>query len=76
MLNEEAGELTQAYVARAAQARDEGRTGAELEQDFRSELADVLAQVLLITRRFDVALTRRGRSQVGSSPSSRWRSRT
>jgi NTP pyrophosphatase (non-canonical NTP hydrolase) len=56
-LNEEVGELTQAYLARAGQARDKGRTGAELDQDFRSELADVLAQVLLIARRFDVDLT-------------------
>jgi NTP pyrophosphatase (non-canonical NTP hydrolase) len=56
-LNEEVGELTQAYLARAGQARDKGRTSAELEGDFRSELADVLAQVLLIARRFDVDLT-------------------
>ncbi|WP_420364440.1 pyrophosphatase [Curtobacterium sp. L3-7] len=53
-LNEEVGELTQAYLARAGQARDKGRTSEELESDFRSELADVLAQVLLIARRFDV----------------------
>jgi NTP pyrophosphatase (non-canonical NTP hydrolase) len=56
-LNEEVGELTQAYLARAGQARDKGRTGAELEQDFRAELADVLAQVLLLARRFDVDLS-------------------
>jgi NTP pyrophosphatase (non-canonical NTP hydrolase) len=55
-LNEEVGELTQAYLARAGQARDKGRTAVELEEDFRSELADVLAQVLLIARRFDVDL--------------------
>jgi NTP pyrophosphatase (non-canonical NTP hydrolase) len=56
-LNEEVGELTQAYLARAGQARDKGRTGAQLEEGFRAELADVLAQVLLIARRFDVDLT-------------------
>ena len=56
-LNEEVGELTQAYLARTGQARDKGRSDAELEQDFRSELADVLAQVMLIARRFDVDLT-------------------
>ncbi|MDQ1124931.1 MazG nucleotide pyrophosphohydrolase domain-containing protein [Microbacterium trichothecenolyticum] len=56
-LNEEVGELTQAYLAREGQARDKGRTRDELETDFRSELADVLAQVLLIARRFDVDLT-------------------
>lgn len=55
--NEEVGELTQAHLARAGQARDKGRTITELEQDARSELADVLAQVLLIARRFNVDLT-------------------
>lgn len=55
-LNEEVGELTQAYLARAGQARDKGRSDVELERDFRAELADVLAQVLLIARRFDVDL--------------------
>lgn len=55
-LNEEVGELTQAYLARVGQARDKGRTSEELDNDFRSELADVLAQVLLIARRFDVNL--------------------
>lgn len=53
-LNEEVGELTQAYLARAGRARDKGRTPDELEADFRAELADVFAQVLLIANRFDV----------------------
>jgi NTP pyrophosphatase (non-canonical NTP hydrolase) len=53
-LNEEVGELTQAYMARAGQARDKGRTPAELDDDFRAELADVLAQVLLIAERFKI----------------------
>ncbi|WIB62983.1 pyrophosphatase [Curtobacterium sp. MCBD17_040] len=56
-LNEEVGELTQAYLARAGQARDKGRSAVELEGDFRSELADVFAQVLLIARRFHVDLS-------------------
>lgn len=55
-LGEEVGELTQAYLARSGQARDKGRTAAQVEQDFRAELADVLAQVLLIAERFDVDL--------------------
>lgn len=55
-LGEEVGELTQAYLARAGQARDKGRTPAEREEDFRAELADVFAQVLLIAHRFDVDL--------------------
>ena len=53
-LHEEVGELTQAYLARAGQARDKGRTVAELEDDFRAEVADVLAQVLLIAERFQI----------------------
>ncbi len=53
-LHEEVGELTQAYLARAGQARDKGKTPDELEADFRAELADVLAQVLLIAHRFEV----------------------
>lgn len=56
-LNEEVGELTQAYLARTGQARDKGRTSVELDADFRAELADVLAQVLLIAHRFGVDLT-------------------
>ncbi|MDQ0648609.1 NTP pyrophosphatase (non-canonical NTP hydrolase) [Microbacterium natoriense] len=55
-LHEEVGELTQAYLARAGQARDKGRTDIQLEEDFRAELADVFAQVLLIARRFNVDL--------------------
>ncbi len=53
-LNEEVGELTQAYLARAGQSRNKGRTPDELDADFRGELADVAAQVLLIANRFDV----------------------
>lgn len=55
-LTEEVGELTQAYLARAGQSRDKGRTPAELEDDFRAEAADVLAQVLLIAERFGIDL--------------------
>jgi NTP pyrophosphatase (non-canonical NTP hydrolase) len=55
-LGEEVGELTQAYLARSGQARDKGRTDDQLEQDFRSELSDVFAQVLLIAHRFGVDL--------------------
>ena len=53
-LQEEAGELTQAFLMRAGQARDKGRSAAKLDQAFRAELADVLAQVLIMARRFDV----------------------
>lgn len=55
-LGEEVGELTQAYLARSGRARDKGRSDLQLDEDFRAELADVLAQVLLIGRRFNVEL--------------------
>ncbi|RWZ68081.1 pyrophosphatase [Labedella populi] len=55
-LHEEVGELTQAYLARAGQARDKGRSSEELEADFRAEMADVFAQVLLLAERFEVDL--------------------
>ena len=55
-LGEEVGELTQAYLARSGQARAKDRSEEQREEDFRSELSDVLAQVLLIARRFDIDL--------------------
>jgi NTP pyrophosphatase (non-canonical NTP hydrolase) len=51
-LNEEVGELTQAYLMRTGQARHKGRSQEEIESDFRAEVADVLAQVLLTARHF------------------------
>lgn len=53
-LNEEVGELTQAFLARAGQARDKGASPSELDAAVRDELADVFAQVLLCARRFGV----------------------
>jgi NTP pyrophosphatase (non-canonical NTP hydrolase) len=53
-LHEEVGELTQAFLMRAGQARDKGFSPAELDRDFRAELSDVLAQVLIMARHFDV----------------------
>jgi len=55
-LNEEVGELTQAFLARSGQSRDKGRSPEELHDDFRAELADVLAHVLLLAERFGVDL--------------------
>lgn len=55
-LGEEVGELTQAYLARSGRARDKGRSATELDGDFRAELSDVLAQVLLIAKRFEIDL--------------------
>jgi len=52
-LHEEVGELTQAYLARSGRSRDRG---PGVDEAFRAELADVLAQLLLVARRFDVDL--------------------
>jgi NTP pyrophosphatase (non-canonical NTP hydrolase) len=56
-LNEEVGELTQAYLALSGQARDKGRAADQRDEDFRAELADVFAQVLLLAERFDIDLS-------------------
>lgn len=55
-LQEEVGELTQAFLMRAGQARDKGHSPGELESSFRSELADVLAQLLVMARHHGVDL--------------------
>ncbi|GAA1714946.1 MazG nucleotide pyrophosphohydrolase domain-containing protein [Isoptericola hypogeus] len=55
-LHEEVGELTQAYLARSGRSRDRGDGAAAVDTAFRAELADVLAQLLLVARRFDVDL--------------------
>ena len=56
MLQEEVGELTQAFLMRAGQARDKGHSPDQLEENFRAELADVLAHVLLMARNHGVDL--------------------
>jgi NTP pyrophosphatase (non-canonical NTP hydrolase) len=55
-LHEEVGELTQAYLERGGRSRDRGATSDDVDAAFRAELADVLAQLLLVARRFDVDL--------------------
>jgi NTP pyrophosphatase (non-canonical NTP hydrolase) len=49
-LQEEVGELTQAFLRKTGQGRAKGRTPEEIETSFRSELADVLGHVLLLAR--------------------------
>lgn len=56
-LQEEVGELTQAFLMRTGQARSKGNTPQELEDRFGAELADVLCHVLLMARHHDVDLT-------------------
>ena len=53
-LQEEIGELTQAFLMRTGQARSKGRTPEELEDNFRAEFADVLCQLLLMARHHGV----------------------
>lgn len=53
-LQEEVGELTQAYLMMTGQGRAKGNTAADLRTGFESEIADVLAQVLLIARHHEV----------------------
>jgi NTP pyrophosphatase (non-canonical NTP hydrolase) len=55
-LQEEVGELTQAFLRKTGQGRPKGLTPAELETSFRAELADVLGHVLLIGRHHGVDL--------------------
>ncbi len=55
-LQEEVGELTQAFLMRTGQARTKGLTPDELEANFRAEIADVLCQLLLMARHNDVDL--------------------
>ena len=50
-LTEEVGELAQAYLARSGRTRSQGS-----DEEFRDELADVLAHLLLIAERFGVDL--------------------
>ena len=55
-LQEEVGELTQAQLMRDGQARTKGLTPDELDQAFRSEVADVLCQTLLLARHHGIDL--------------------
>jgi NTP pyrophosphatase (non-canonical NTP hydrolase) len=55
-LQEEVGELTQAFLMKTGQARDKGRSTAELDADFRAEIADVLCHVLLLARHHGIDL--------------------
>ena len=49
-LPEEVGELTQAHLMRTGQAGTKGMTAGEIDEAFRSEVADVLAHTLLLAR--------------------------
>lgn len=55
-LQEEVGELTQAHLMRTGQARTKGLTAKEIDEAFRSEVADVLAHTLLLARHHGIDL--------------------
>ncbi|MCF6468804.1 pyrophosphatase [Nonomuraea sp. MG754425] len=55
-LQEEVGELTQAFLMLTGRARKKGRTEEELATALREELADVLCHVLLMARQHGVDL--------------------
>lgn len=55
-LQEEMGELTQAWNRLTGRGRRKGRTSAELERDLADETADMLGHVLLFARRNDIDL--------------------
>ena len=53
-LQEEIGELTQAYLMLSGQARTKGRSAEEIRATFRAEVADVLCQVLILARHHEI----------------------
>ena len=55
-LQEEMGELTQAFMNLHGMGRDRGQTGEEIRQDFVDECADVFGQFLLFARHHGVDL--------------------
>ncbi|NUR94946.1 MAG: pyrophosphatase [Kribbellaceae bacterium] len=55
-LQEEVGELTQAYLQHTGRARAKGATVEEIREAFHQEFADVLCQLLLFARQHDVDL--------------------
>ncbi len=55
-LQEELGELIQSYLMMIGQARKKEKTKKELNQDFRKEVADVFAHVLLLAKHHNINL--------------------
>ncbi|GAB3843437.1 hypothetical protein [Nesterenkonia populi] len=53
-LQEEVGELTQAFIDLHGMGRDRGTTEAQRRQAFETEFADVLGQLLLLARHHSV----------------------
>lgn len=53
-LQEELGELIQAYLMVKGKARDKGKTEEELKEGFEKEVADVICHVLLLSKHFQI----------------------
>ncbi|WP_371401214.1 pyrophosphatase [Kribbella sp. NBC_00662] len=56
-LQEEVGELTQAYLQHTGRARSKGATPGQIHETLQLEFADVLCQLLLFARQHDVDLS-------------------
>ncbi|MFI6679230.1 pyrophosphatase [Kribbella sp. NPDC050470] len=57
-LQEEMGELTQAYLQHTGRARAKGQSADQIRATFHQEFADVFCQLLLLARQHDVDLPR------------------
>jgi len=55
-LQEEIGELTQAYLMLKGRARMKGKKIEEVREDFEGEVGDVLCHILLLAKHFNVNL--------------------
>ena len=55
-LQEEMGELTQAYLQHTGRARTKGQSPDQIRNTFHQEFADVFCQLLLLARQHDVDL--------------------
>ncbi len=55
-LQEEVGELTQAYLMLAGKARTKGKSAEEMRAEFQKEVADVFCQTLLLARFYGIDL--------------------
>lgn len=53
-LQEELGELIQAYLMMIGQGRAKGKSEKEIRDEFEKEVADVLCQVLLLSKFFEI----------------------
>jgi NTP pyrophosphatase (non-canonical NTP hydrolase) len=55
-LQEEIGELTQAYLMLRGRARLKGKNVEEIRKDFEGEVGDVLCHTLLLAKHFHIDL--------------------